>query len=332
MNCPNCKSENPEANNYCGSCGLALKPESDRLRRDIANAVEAELARSLKDRDVVEVEASEAVMTRVIGWAKTFGLVTGVPLGIAALVLAMLGIRTISDLHTMNAQAEQTKIIAKNAQDEINNLVQQAQANGEKIKSESEDAELERDARNLTDQYHYSDAAVILKRLYDKHEKDELFFSRLVEAYVAANDVKSAVKLINAKFKVLDPKGQLGTFVQAGHVLMTYDIDDQIPEGNKIIADVHLTLTDAEQILKDGEQSGTQDDQLSYKNLMGELALCYALEGKDSWDKAIAYGHRWVKQSKDLGLPVTWQPPAQEKWAAQLDGNFVTQLQTEVFK
>ena len=99
-----------------------------------------------------------------------------------------------------------------------------------------------------------------------------------------------AVKLINAKFKALDPKGQLGTFVQAGHVLMTYDIDDQIPEGNKIIADVHLTLTDAEQILKDGEQSGTEDDQLNYKNLMGELGLCYALEGNDSWYKAKLMG------------------------------------------
>jgi hypothetical protein len=115
-----------------------------------------------------------------------------------------------------------------------------------------------------------------------------LLCSRLVEAYLAANDVNSAVKLIKANFKVLDPKAQLGTFVQAGHVLMKYNINDQVPEGSKITADVHLTLTDAEQILKDGEQSGMQDDQLSYKNLMGELALCYALEGKDSWDKAIA--------------------------------------------
>ena len=154
----------------------------------------------------------------------------------------------------------------------------------------------------------------------------------LVCASVAANQVDSAVNLIRTNFNVLDPKTQLGTFVQAGHVLMTYSIEHEMPEG-KITADTHLTLEDAEEKLTAGEQlPGAKNDRLSYKNLMGELALCYALGGKDSWDKAITYGHRWAEGSKDLGLPVKWKPPMQERWAARLDENFVVQLQTEVFK
>jgi hypothetical protein len=332
MNCPNCKSENPEANNYCGSCGVALKPESDRLRRDIVDAVEAELARSLKDRDVVEVEVSEAVMTRVIGWAKTFGLVTGVPLGIAALVLAMLGIRTYSDLYTMKALAEQTKITAKNAQDEIKSQVQQAKKSAEIITSESEDAELESKARNFTDQYDYSDAAATLKQLCDKHEKDELLFRRLVEAYVAANNVTAAIDLIGAKFKSLDAR-QVGTFVQAGHVLMRYEIEKQVRDGRKITADTHLSLKDAEQMLEAGRAlKGAEDDQLNYKNLMGELGLCYALESGDSWPKAKTYGQQWAEKSKQLGPADPWEPPTKEKWTAQLNDKFVAQLKTDVFK
>lgn len=330
--CPNCKSENAEANSYCGSCGLALKPESDRLRRDIAEAVRAELARSLKDRDVVEMEVSEAVTTKVIGWAKTFGIVTAVPLGIATIVLGMLGIRTYSDFNTINAKAEETKITVRKAQDEITKQVEEAKGNADKIKKNSEYVEAERMARSLTDQYYYSEAAAILQDLYINNQKDELLFSRLVEADVAANDVSAAVGLIKSKFDALDAK-QIGSFVQAGHVLMRYQIERQVPNESKITADTGLSLDEAERKFKAGEAlSKAVDDQLNWKNLMGELAICYALEGKDSWDKAISYGHRWAKQSSDLGPPVPWQPPKNERWATQLDKGFVVKLQNEVFK
>jgi hypothetical protein len=330
MKCPNCNSETSEGNSYCASCGIALKPESDRLKRDIADAVKAELAHSLRDRDVIEVKLVEAVMTRVIGWTKTFAIVTGVPLFIAGFVLSLFGYRTYTDFVTKKAEVTAA---AKEAQTSIKAQVDHVKTMADEIKADSDELELERKARSLTELSYVYDAAAILKQLYDKHKKEELLFGRLVEAYVAANDVNSAVNLIKTNFKVLDPKEQLGTFVQAGHILMTYNIENDVPEGSKITAETPLTLADAEQMLREGEQlPGTENDRLSYKNLMGELALCYALGGKDSWNKAISYGQRWTKQSKDLGLPVKWQPPRQEKWTAQLDENFVVRLQTEVFK
>ena len=316
MRCPNCKLENQETNSYCGSCGVALKPENDRLRRDIENAVKAEVARSLRDRDVVEVEASEAVMTRVISWAKAFGYAAGIPLTILALVLAAIGITTTHDI--------------QNKRQEVADAAEKAK---EDIKANAETDVTERRARNLIDLSYYYSAAKLLRQLYEKNGNDELLFSRLVEAYVAGNEVDSAVDLIKHKFPATHE--QVGTYVQAGHILMRSAIEKEEKEKPQetINADTRLSsLKDAEHMLEDGEAvAGAVNDQLNYKNLMGELALCYALEYGDSNPKARRCGGQWATLSNELGPPVKWEPPLNEKWTERLDPTFIEVLRTEVF-
>ena len=88
---------------------------------------------------------------------------------------------------------------------------------------------------------------------------------------------------------------------------MRYEIERQVRDGQKITADTHLLLKDAERMLEAGKAlKGAEDDQLNYKNLMGELGFCYALESGDSWPKAETYGRQWVEKSKQLGPVVQW--------------------------
>jgi hypothetical protein len=84
---------------------------------------------------------AEAVMTRVIGWTKIFGIVAGVPLCIAALVLTMFGIRTYTDFKAKKAEvtdaaSEATKSIGKDAAD--------TKAMADTIKADTDELDLER--------------------------------------------------------------------------------------------------------------------------------------------------------------------------------------------
>ena len=71
------------------------------------------VARRLKDAKVVEIETTQAIAERLFGWAKSFGLVVGVPVGLLALVLGGLGIKSYSDFSALvgSARKEVTESI-----------------------------------------------------------------------------------------------------------------------------------------------------------------------------------------------------------------------------
>jgi hypothetical protein len=72
--------------------------------QEISNAgnlqqqIKSVLQEQYKDQKVVELETSEAIVTKLMDWAKTFGLVLGVPLTILGVMLGVLGIKTLSDI------------------------------------------------------------------------------------------------------------------------------------------------------------------------------------------------------------------------------------------
>src|SRR5947207_7219653 len=105
MICPLCKSQNPEGKKFCGECGSSL---SDNL---IDAAVQREIERAvrerLKDQKVVEIEASQAVISRLSDWAKLFGICIAVPLALLGVVLSVMGIRTYSDFSSRVNQARE---------------------------------------------------------------------------------------------------------------------------------------------------------------------------------------------------------------------------------
>ncbi len=67
-------------------------------KTDDINAVVTNVVSSrLKDSKVLEIESAQAVVDRLVNWAKSFALVVGVPLATLAIVLGALGISTYSD-------------------------------------------------------------------------------------------------------------------------------------------------------------------------------------------------------------------------------------------
>ena len=85
MECIECGAQNAEGNAYCGQCGAFLG-------RDLRREIDAVVKNQFLDQKVVEIETATAVTTRLIGWAKLFAFIVAVPITIALVALALLGI------------------------------------------------------------------------------------------------------------------------------------------------------------------------------------------------------------------------------------------------
>lgn len=81
--------------------------QEDSTDPNLQQRVESILKEKYKDQKVVELETSEAIVTKLMDWAKTFGLVLGIPLTILGLALGVLGIKTLSDITKLADSAKQ---------------------------------------------------------------------------------------------------------------------------------------------------------------------------------------------------------------------------------
>ena len=113
MECPNCKTSNPDGDRFCGACGVRITSEPDDLRtilrdelpRQIGQAIEAKLS-DLPDRNVVELKATEQVIERTWKWMIRFATVIGIPAVAAAIALGVWGVDSIRDLEELRIEAE----------------------------------------------------------------------------------------------------------------------------------------------------------------------------------------------------------------------------------
>lgn len=64
---------------------------------NVAALVSEAVAARIKDSKVIEVETAQAIAERLIGWAKTAAIFTGIPLGLLVVVLTVLGISNWTD-------------------------------------------------------------------------------------------------------------------------------------------------------------------------------------------------------------------------------------------
>jgi hypothetical protein len=62
-------------------------------------------APAAKDSKLVEYEVSEAIVERLMKWAGWFGFAVGIPMGVLALILTVLGVRSYQDLQQRLAAA-----------------------------------------------------------------------------------------------------------------------------------------------------------------------------------------------------------------------------------
>lgn len=76
--CNQCSAENPDQP-FCGSCGSPLE-----LSKYISTRIQTQLAESIRDRDVLEMDSSIKVFTKAMSWIKLV-------LGIATALLIIVG-------------------------------------------------------------------------------------------------------------------------------------------------------------------------------------------------------------------------------------------------
>src|SRR5438067_1588980 len=104
MRCPVCASENPDANRFCGVCGKPLHDPSV-LSDDLRAYVDSAVAAKIKDAKVLEIETTQAIVSRLTEWAKLFGYFLAIPLTLLLATLPALGIHRYSDFNTQIAEA-----------------------------------------------------------------------------------------------------------------------------------------------------------------------------------------------------------------------------------
>jgi hypothetical protein len=125
MQCSACNAANPEGKRFCGDCGEPLQANQSGIR----HLVEQEISARLKDQKLVELETSQAIISRLMDWAKIFGYAIGIPLTLLGLVLGFLGVKSYSDFSKFSTLVETAK---KEAADRI----QQAKKENDELVAE----------------------------------------------------------------------------------------------------------------------------------------------------------------------------------------------------
>jgi hypothetical protein len=122
MDCPKCKTPNPDEKRYCGDCGAVL----DVVDEDFRQRVHGMIREHLKDQRLVEIETADAVMARLKTMAKPF-LYT---FAMFITLLGILGFRSMRDFFVA-LKSEQTAAVEKlraQASSESKSLAQEAEA------------------------------------------------------------------------------------------------------------------------------------------------------------------------------------------------------------
>src|SRR5712692_8678211 len=106
MECPKCKAPSPDGKKYCGECGAQLRKIGDLTDADLRQEIQTILKQELKDQKLVQVEVTEAVVTKLTDWAKLLAYFAGIPIAALLLVLGALGVKKYTDLWALTEVAE----------------------------------------------------------------------------------------------------------------------------------------------------------------------------------------------------------------------------------
>jgi hypothetical protein len=167
MKCPNCQQENPEGKKFCGDCGSDLSSpravSGPPVPTDLQSVIQQVVNERLKDQKVIEVEAAEGIVNRLITWFKIFGLATSIPLAILGVILAVVGISKMSDFYqyvddSKHALEKMVSGIVSDMEKSKNDLDQLVAATEKNIKVVgSEATKRSDDTQKLKDRLHESE-------------------------------------------------------------------------------------------------------------------------------------------------------------------------------
>jgi hypothetical protein len=132
MECIRCNGVNPQGKRYCGDCGAPLDPNAGPLMElielSLNQRIQSILKEQLKDKQLVELEITESIVSRLSNWTKLLGFFVGIPLLLLAFLLGFFGIQTYSDF---------SKIV-KATQKNISDQLQHAQKQADLLKEQSD--------------------------------------------------------------------------------------------------------------------------------------------------------------------------------------------------
>jgi len=105
--CPKCNGDVIPGKPFCPDCGalLAIGAPGVAIDAYIRDRIQKQLDSGFKDRRLVELETTEAVVNHLITWAKAFAFAVGIPAALCALVLGILGYRSIQDARKLTSEA-----------------------------------------------------------------------------------------------------------------------------------------------------------------------------------------------------------------------------------
>jgi hypothetical protein len=106
MECVICKTQNAEGAKYCTNCGLRLDPTMGPVREILEASIRREVQDAFqtyqKDQRIAELDVTEKVVNRLLGWGKIFGIVLGILIAIAGFI----GIKGVVDFADGARQAK----------------------------------------------------------------------------------------------------------------------------------------------------------------------------------------------------------------------------------
>jgi hypothetical protein len=137
MNCPICNTSGPDGKKYCAECGAPLDPQTKYLESAIHRQIEEEIEKRFKDRNLVDVETTQAIAGRLLSWVKMFAYPAGALIALCLIVLGFFGIERYSDLNTLVTNVEKD-IKPKVAQ--ATSDAEQAQKTANEAKVEAQDS------------------------------------------------------------------------------------------------------------------------------------------------------------------------------------------------
>jgi F0F1-type ATP synthase membrane subunit b/b' len=115
----------------------------DALQRpeDLDVRIAEAIGKRVKEAKVVEIETTQAIAERLLGWAKSFGLVVGVPVALLGVVLGGLGIKGYADFAAY----------LSSAQKEVTESIDNARSNAKEMRTQTD--ELRRENGKLQEEY-----------------------------------------------------------------------------------------------------------------------------------------------------------------------------------
>jgi hypothetical protein len=128
VECARCKAQNADGKKFCGDCGASLDPAAAAANSALRDQVQEILAQRYKDQKVVEIETTQAIVARLLDWAKLLAFFVGIPIGVLLLIFGVLGFNTYKDF-TTRVETAKTHVDAQ---------LTAAQTGADKLKAEGE--------------------------------------------------------------------------------------------------------------------------------------------------------------------------------------------------